>query len=145
MGRALPGQLRHYSHPRCYHRTIFWILPPEIRTGFYLLALTPGGPLALQFAASPKVTAHCCGTLISFLPVGNLDHPGLVLLFFPKAGRGIALRDDDHDADAPHCHACGHWTSVAKTDSRARAQARIVVGQAIHRDLHHRSGDGREV
>ena len=67
----------------------FFDLPPEIRTGFYLLALTPGGPLALQFARVSKGNrTFAVALLFLFCLLAILITPGVVLLFFPREGAG---------------------------------------------------------
>jgi BASS family bile acid:Na+ symporter len=67
----------------------FFDLPPEIRTGFYLLALTPGGPLALQFARVSKGNrTFAVALLFLFCLLAILITPGLVLLFFSREGAG---------------------------------------------------------
>jgi len=67
----------------------FFDLPPEIRTGFYLLALTPGGPLALQFARISRGNrTFAVALLFLFCLLAILITPGVVLLFFPREGAG---------------------------------------------------------
>jgi len=67
----------------------FFDLPPEIRIGFYLLALTPGGPLALQFArVSEGNRTFAVALLFLFCLLAILITPGVVLLFFPREGAG---------------------------------------------------------
>ena len=67
----------------------FFDLPPEIRIGFYLLALTPGGPLALQFARISKGNrTFAVALLFLFCLLAILITPGVVLLFFPREGAG---------------------------------------------------------
>jgi BASS family bile acid:Na+ symporter len=64
-------------------------LPPEIRAGFYLLALTPGGPLALQFARVSKGNrTFSVALLFLFCLLAILITPGLVLWFSPREGVG---------------------------------------------------------
>ena len=67
----------------------FFDLPPEIKTGFHLLALTPGGPLALQFARVSKGNrTFAVALLFLFCLLAILITPGLVLLFFPREEAG---------------------------------------------------------
>ena len=67
----------------------FFDLPPEIRIGFYLLALTPGGPLALQFARISRGNrTFAVALLFLFCLLAILITPGVVLLFFPREGTG---------------------------------------------------------
>ena len=67
----------------------FFDLPPEIRTGLHLLALTPGGLLALQFARVSKGNrTFAVALLFVFCLLAILITPGLVLLFFPREGAG---------------------------------------------------------
>jgi predicted Na+-dependent transporter len=62
-------------------------LPPEIRTGFMMLALSPAGLLALQFARVSKgnrVFAVALLIVLSLLAV--VTTPALVSLLFPAVG-----------------------------------------------------------
>ena len=125
----------------------FFDLPPEIRTGFLLLVIAPGGLLALQFARiSNGNRVFAVALLFVFCLLAILITPALVLLFFHGEGAGrVAVRLADHDAVSPHCRAGACWAGLAKTHPPTGAQARLVVGQAIHRDLHHRCSDGRQI
>lgn len=59
-------------------------LPPEIRLGFFLLALSPGGFLALQFARVSKGNRVLAVTLLVLLStVAVVLTPVLTTVFFP--------------------------------------------------------------
>jgi bile acid:Na+ symporter, BASS family len=64
-------------------------LPPQIRTGFLLLAVAPGGLLALQFARVSKGNRVFAATLLFvFCLLAILITPLFVYLFFPREGEG---------------------------------------------------------
>jgi BASS family bile acid:Na+ symporter len=64
-------------------------LPPQIRTGFLLLAVAPGGLLALQFARVSKGNRVFAATLLFvFCLLAILITPLFVHLFFPREGEG---------------------------------------------------------
>jgi BASS family bile acid:Na+ symporter len=67
----------------------FFDLPPEIRTGFLLLAIAPGGLLALQFARVSKGNrVFAVAILLAFCLLAILITPLLVYLLFPREGAG---------------------------------------------------------
>jgi BASS family bile acid:Na+ symporter len=67
----------------------FLDLPPEIRTGLLLLAMAPGGLLALQFARVAKGNrVFAVALLFVFCLLAILITPLLVHLFFPREGAG---------------------------------------------------------
>jgi BASS family bile acid:Na+ symporter len=67
----------------------FFDLPPDIRTGFLLLAIAPGGLLALQFARiSNGNRVFAVALLFIFCLLAILITPTLVLLFFSREGAG---------------------------------------------------------
>jgi predicted Na+-dependent transporter len=67
----------------------FFDLPADIRTGFLLLAMAPGGLLALQFARVSKGNrVLAVALLFGFCLLAILITPALVLLFFPREGAG---------------------------------------------------------
>jgi BASS family bile acid:Na+ symporter len=67
----------------------FFDLPPDIRTGFLLLAMAPGGLLALQFARiSNGNRVFAVALLFIFCLLAILITPALVLLFFFREGAG---------------------------------------------------------
>jgi bile acid:Na+ symporter, BASS family len=69
--------------------TRFFDLPPDFRIGFLLLALAPGGLLALQFARVSKGNrVFAVGLLLGFCLLAILVTPVLVLLFFHREGAG---------------------------------------------------------
>ncbi len=69
--------------------TRFSDLPPDIRTGFLLLAMAPGGLLALQFARiSNGNRVFAVVLLFVFCLLAILITPALVLLFFYREGAG---------------------------------------------------------
>jgi bile acid:Na+ symporter, BASS family len=62
-------------------------LPPEIKIGFLLLAMAPGGLLALQFARIAKGNrVFAVALLFVFCLLAILVTPTLVPWFFPKEG-----------------------------------------------------------
>ena len=64
-------------------------LPPDIKTGFLLLAMAPGGLLALQFARiSNGNRIFAVALLFVFCLLAILITPVLVLLFFYREGAG---------------------------------------------------------
>ena len=64
-------------------------LPPQIRTGFFLLAMAPGGMLALQFARISKGNrVFAAALLFVFCLLAILVMPTLVLWFFPREEAG---------------------------------------------------------
>jgi bile acid:Na+ symporter, BASS family len=64
-------------------------LPPQIRTGFLLLAIAPGGLLALQFARVSKGNrVFAAALLFVFCLLAILITPLFVYLFFPREGEG---------------------------------------------------------
>jgi len=67
----------------------FFDLPQEIRTGFLLLAMAPGGLLALQFARVSKGNrVFAVALLFVFCLLAILLTPALVLWFFHREGAG---------------------------------------------------------
>ena len=67
----------------------FFDLPPDVRTGFFLLAMAPGGLLALQFARVSKGNrVFAVALLFVFCLLAILITPALVLLFFHKEQAG---------------------------------------------------------
>src|SRR5215813_15657967 len=67
----------------------FFDLPTEIRTGFLLLAMAPGGLLALQFARVSKGNrVFAVALLFVFCLLAILVMPTLVLWYFPKEYAG---------------------------------------------------------
>jgi predicted Na+-dependent transporter len=67
----------------------FFDLPPDIKTGFLLLAMAPGGLLALQFARiSNGNRVFAVALLFIFCLLAILITPALVLLFFYREGAG---------------------------------------------------------
>ena len=67
----------------------FFDLPPDIRTGFLLLAMAPGGLLALQFARiSNGNRVFAVALLFVFCLLAILITPAFVYLFFPREGAG---------------------------------------------------------
>jgi BASS family bile acid:Na+ symporter len=67
----------------------FFDLPPDIKIGFLLLAMAPGGLLALQFArVSNGNRVFAVALLFIFCLLAILVTPGLVLLFFYREGAG---------------------------------------------------------
>jgi bile acid:Na+ symporter, BASS family len=67
----------------------FFDLPADIRTGFFLLAMAPGGLLALQFARVSKGNrVLAVALLFVFCLLAILITPALVLLFFRREGTG---------------------------------------------------------
>ena len=64
-------------------------LPPDIKIGFLLLSMAPGGLLALQFArVSNGNRVFAVALLFIFCLLAILIVPGLALLFFPTEGAG---------------------------------------------------------
>jgi BASS family bile acid:Na+ symporter len=64
-------------------------LPTEIRTGFLLLVIAPGGLLALQFARiSNGNRVFAIALLFVFCLLAILITPAVVLLFFHREGAG---------------------------------------------------------
>jgi len=67
----------------------FFDLPPDIKTGFLLLAMAPGGLLALQFARiSNGNRTFAVALLFVFCLLAILITPVLVLSFFHREGAG---------------------------------------------------------
>ena len=67
----------------------FFDLPQEIKTGFLLLAMAPGGLLALQFARiSNGNRVFAVALLFVFCLLAILITPAVVLLFFHREGAG---------------------------------------------------------
>ena len=67
----------------------FFDLPPDFRTGFLLLAMAPGGLLALQFARVSKGNrVFAAALLLGFCLLAILITPLLVYWFFPREGAG---------------------------------------------------------
>jgi bile acid:Na+ symporter, BASS family len=67
----------------------FFDLPPDIKTGFLLLAIAPGGLLALQFARiSNGNRVFAVALLFIFCLLAILITPALVLLLFFREGAG---------------------------------------------------------
>ena len=67
----------------------FFDLPPDIKTGFLLLAMAPGGLLALQFARiSNGNRIFAVALLFVFCLLAILITPVLVLSFFHREGAG---------------------------------------------------------
>ena len=64
-------------------------LPPDVKIGFLLLSMAPGGLLALQFArVSNGNRVFAVALLFIFCLLAILIVPGLALFFFPTAGAG---------------------------------------------------------
>ena len=64
-------------------------LPAEIRTGFLLLAMAPGGLFALQFARVSKGNrVFAVALLLVFCLLAILVTPVLILVFFRREGAG---------------------------------------------------------
>jgi BASS family bile acid:Na+ symporter len=64
-------------------------LPPDIKIGFLLLSMAPGGLLALQFArVSNGNRVFAVALLFVFCLLAIMITPLLVLLFFPREGAG---------------------------------------------------------
>ena len=64
-------------------------LPPDIKIGFLLLSMAPGGLLALQFArVSNGNRVFAVALLFIFCLLAILIVPGLTLLFFPTEAGG---------------------------------------------------------
>ncbi|MBI3797381.1 MAG: bile acid:sodium symporter [Deltaproteobacteria bacterium] len=64
-------------------------LSPDVRIGFLLLALSPGGLFALQFARVSKGNlVLAVGLLIALSTLAILLTPALVALLFPAVGEG---------------------------------------------------------
>jgi BASS family bile acid:Na+ symporter len=64
-------------------------LPPDIKIGFLLLSMAPGGLLALQFARVSNGNRVLAVALLSiFCLLAILIVPGLTLLFFSREGVG---------------------------------------------------------
>ena len=118
-------------------------LPPDIKIGFLLLSMAPGGLLALQFArVSNGNRVFAVALLFIFCLLSILIVPGLALLFFPTEGAGkspvgwlivmmfllIVL---------PAAVGRGLQMLIP----RARSRVRPLVGQVVHRGLRH-SGSG---
>jgi BASS family bile acid:Na+ symporter len=62
-------------------------LPPDIKTGFFMLAIAPGGLLALQFARISKGSrVFAVAVLLAFCLLAILITPTLVLWLFPRQG-----------------------------------------------------------
>jgi bile acid:Na+ symporter, BASS family len=67
----------------------FFDLPPDIKTGFLLLAMAPGGLLALQFARiSNGNRVFAVALLFIFCLLAILITPALVVLLFYREGAG---------------------------------------------------------
>jgi len=67
----------------------YFDLPPEIKTGFLLLVIAPGGLLALQFARiSNGNRVFAVALLFVFCLLAILLTPAVVLLFFHSEGAG---------------------------------------------------------
>jgi bile acid:Na+ symporter, BASS family len=67
----------------------FFELPPDIKIGFLLLAMAPGGLLALQFARVSKGNrVFAVALLLVFCLLAILITPLFVYLFFPREGAG---------------------------------------------------------
>jgi BASS family bile acid:Na+ symporter len=67
----------------------FLHLPPDFRTGFLLLAIAPGGLLALQFARVSKGNrVFAAALLLGFCLLAILITPLFVYWFFPREGAG---------------------------------------------------------
>jgi BASS family bile acid:Na+ symporter len=64
-------------------------LPPDVKTGFLLLSMAPGGLLALQFArVSNGNRVFAVALLFIFCLLAILIVPGLALLLFPTEAAG---------------------------------------------------------
>jgi BASS family bile acid:Na+ symporter len=63
-------------------------LPPQIRTGFLLLAVAPGGLLALQFARVSKGNRVFAATLLFVFCLLAILITPLFVYFFPREGEG---------------------------------------------------------
>jgi bile acid:Na+ symporter, BASS family len=67
----------------------FLHLPPDFRIGFLLLAIAPGGLLALQFARVSKGNrVFAAALLLGFCLLAILITPLFVYWFFPREGAG---------------------------------------------------------
>jgi BASS family bile acid:Na+ symporter len=67
----------------------FFDLPPDFRIGFLLLAIAPGGLLALQFARVSKGNrVFAAALLLGFCLLAILITPLFVYWFFPREGAG---------------------------------------------------------
>ena len=67
----------------------FFDLPPDFRIGFLLLAIAPGGLLALQFARLSKGNrVFAAALLLGFCLLAILITPPFVYWFFPREGAG---------------------------------------------------------
>jgi BASS family bile acid:Na+ symporter len=67
----------------------FFDLPPDFRIGFLLLAMAPGGLLALQFARVSKGNrVFAAALLLGFCLLAILITPPFVYWFFPREGAG---------------------------------------------------------
>jgi predicted Na+-dependent transporter len=101
----------------------FFDLPREIRTGFLLLVMAPGGLLALQFARVSKGNrVFAVALLFVFCLLAILITPAVVLLVLSQRGSGkVAARLADPDVVAPHCRAGADWARLAKAHPGARA------------------------
>ena len=67
----------------------FLQLPPDFRIGFLLLAIAPGGLLALQFARVSKGNrVFAAALLLGFCLLAILITPLFVYWFFPREGAG---------------------------------------------------------
>lgn len=67
----------------------FFDLPPDFRIGFLLLAMAPGGLLALQFARVSKGNrVFAAALLLVFCLLAILITPLFVYWFFPREGTG---------------------------------------------------------
>src|SRR5215510_15350148 len=67
----------------------FFDLPPDIKIGFLLVAMPPGGLLALQFARVSKGNrVFAVALLFIFCLLAILLTPALVLWFFHREGAG---------------------------------------------------------
>jgi predicted Na+-dependent transporter len=66
-----------------------FVLPPDTKAGFLMLALSPGGPFALQFARVSKGNrVLAVALLFIFSSLAVLTTPVLVALLFPAAESG---------------------------------------------------------
>ena len=114
-------------------------LRPEIRIGIMMLACSPGGLFALQFARISKGNrVFAVALLIVLALLSGLDHAAVARLVFSRAGHRRRANPATRPVIAvADCSALPHRTRRATTDTRSRAQARPVFGRTVDRDFHH--------
>ena len=142
MGRALLAQLRHHSHTWLHHRAIF-DLPPDFRIRIPFARYGPGR-VCLHYSCPGLERVTECSPQHSywFLPVGNLDNTAVRLLVLSQEAGRLPFG----------------WLTmmvillivvplvvgqVLQKSSPSTRPSWLVVGQAIHRDLHRRGANGR--